>query len=98
VGPWASYGFIFPSLDYIHDARVALEDEVRGPFYCAGDSHLPLLAVYTPGHLFDLSLTNLAEAVWAHSELTNYEPSPCLPVFTCGYARQTPGDTLISWP
>ena len=63
-------------------------------FYCARESHLPSPAVYTPGHLFNLSLANLVEAIWAHSELTNYEPSPYHP----GYVRQTLGDTLISWP
>ena len=63
-------------------------------FYCARKSHLPSPAVYTPGHLFDLSLTNLVGPIWACSELTNYEPS----LYHPGYARQTLGDTFVSWP
>ncbi|KAF8465886.1 hypothetical protein JB92DRAFT_3294570 [Gautieria morchelliformis] len=35
--------------------------------------------VYAPGHLFELSLANLAAAVWSRSEFTNYEPSPYHP-------------------
>ncbi|KAF8491530.1 hypothetical protein JB92DRAFT_3100486 [Gautieria morchelliformis] len=55
------------SIEYVNGLQVQIEDELPSP------------AVYTHCHIFHLSLENLAEAVWAHSELSNSEPSTHFP-------------------